>query len=258
MAFQKRRGQRGLFITIDANIGAGKTNACHAIASAATASGWPARVLEEPTQHPGFSHFLERYYQDLQTGENTGGGFAMQMFMLCQRYEQHRLAVEIAWGSQGQVIVQDRPIYGDTVFATTAMERGFMTSEEYQLYVDVYRNMSRDVMPPDIFVFLDVAPEECHERMSVRGRSQEDGVPLDYLQQLNANYQKLIGEMRRRGVRVLTIDWSEFGPPVEIWKNILEMVESDDTWYESLTFSLAREPRIPIIPGARSDTRSNE
>ena len=77
----------------------------------------------------------------------------------------------------GIVVVQDRPIYGDTVFATTAMERGFMTPEEYHLYVDVYRNMSRDVMPPDVFVFLDVSPEECHARMNSRGREQESGVP---------------------------------------------------------------------------------
>jgi len=248
--FGKSDQKKGLFITIDANIGAGKTNACHAIASAATASGWPAQVLEEPTHHPMFNHFLERYYEDLQSGKNTGGGFAMQMFMLCQRYEQHRLAVEQAWGTKGTVVVQDRPIYGDTVFATTAMERGFMTKEEYQLYVDLYRNMSRDMMPPDIFVFLDVSPEECFERMAERGRSEEVGVPLDYLKQLYDNYQKLIGEMRRRGVRVLTVDWSGFGPPVEIWNNIKSMVMSGDSWYENLSFSLTKEPRVPIMPNA--------
>ena len=251
MAFRgDGRENKGLFITIDANLGAGKTNACHAIESATTASGSPAKVLEEPTYHPKFNHFLERYYEDLTTGNNTGGAFAMQMFMLCQRYEQHRLAVETAWGDQGQVIVQDRPISGDTVFATTAMERGFMTKEEYELYVDMYRNMSRDVMPPDIFVYLDVSPEECHERMAARARSQETGVPLDYLEQLYENYQKLLSEMRRRGVRVLTIDWSEFGPPVEIWKNIQQMVLSDDSWYEKLTFSLAKAPRVPIMPAS--------
>ncbi len=254
MPFGEAQGKKGLFITIDANIGAGKTNACHAIASAATASGHPAQVLEEPTHHPKFSHFLGRYYEDLRTGNNTGGGFAMQMFMLCQRYEQHRLAVEQAWGSQGSIVVQDRPIYGDTVFATTAMERGFMTEEEYYLYVDVYRNMSRDMMPPDIFVFLDVSPEECYERMSERGRSAEEGVPLDYLQQLYANYHKLLREMRRRGVRVLTVDWSGFGPPVEIWKRIKEMVSSDESWYENLSFSLTKEPQVPILPTQREDS----
>ena len=248
MAYLQSNEKKGLFITIDANIGAGKTNACHAIASAATASGWPARVLEEPTHHPKFNHFLQRYYDDLQSGKNAGGAFAMQMFMLCQRYEQHRLAVETAWGDQGQVIVQDRPIYGDTVFATTAMERGFMTPEEYQLYIDVYRNMSRDIMPPDIFVYLDCSPEECFDRMHSRGRSEEDGVPLDYLKQLYDNYQKLLGEMRRRGVKVLTVDWSGFGPPVEIWKNIQSLVSSDDSWYEQLTFGLTKDPRVPIAP----------
>jgi len=184
--------KQGLFIAIDANIGAGKTNACHAIGSAATANGWPTRVLEEPTHSPKFTHFLEHYYDDLRTGKNTGGGFSMQMFMLCQRYQQHRLAVEMAWGPQGQVVIQDRPIYGDTVFATTAMERGFMTKEEFELYVDVFRNMSRDVMPPDVFVYLDVSPDECFRRMASPARTQEEGVPLDYLQHLDKNYKLLL------------------------------------------------------------------
>ncbi|MFC1853418.1 deoxynucleoside kinase [candidate division CSSED10-310 bacterium] len=255
--------KQGLFITVDANIGAGKTNACHAITSAAMSSGWQARVLEEPTNHPKFAHFLSRYYDDLRTGNNTGGGFCMQMFMLCQRYEQHRLAVELAWGEQGIAVVQDRPIYGDTAFATTAMERGFMTKEEYELYVDVFRNMSRDVMPPDIFVFLDVPPEECHRRMATRGREQEEGVPLDYLQHLDKNYKLLIREMRRRGVRVMVVDWKDFGPPVELWKSILRMVVSAESWYEQLTFSFAKQPRMPIMTqepeqGAQAEAKTED
>ena len=243
--------RNGLFIAIDANIGAGKTNACHAIASAAMAAGHQTRVMEEPTSHRQFDHFLQRYYADLQSGQNTGGGFAMQMFMLCQRYEQHRLAVEQAWGNDGIVVIQDRPIYGDTVFATTAMERGFMTAEEYDLYVDMYRNISRDVMPPDVFVYLDVKPQDSFDRMHERGRSTEEGVPLEYLEQLYDNYQKLIGEMRRRGVRVLTVDWSGFGPPVEIWKKINNLVESESSWYEELSWSLAKDPRTPIKPNVK-------
>jgi deoxyadenosine/deoxycytidine kinase len=241
--------EKGLFVTVDANIGAGKSNACHAIASAATTSGWPARVLEEPTHSDRFAHFLAHYYDDLKTGNNTGGGFEMQMFMLCQRYEQHRLAVEQAWGVNGQVVIQDRPIYGDTVFATTAMEQGFMSKEEYELYVDVFRNMSRDIMPPDIFIYLNVDPEECYRRMGSRGRKQESGVPLDYLQHLDKNYQKLISEMRRRGVRVLIVDWNEFGPPVDLWNKILGMVDSEESWFEQLTFSFNKHPRMPIVPG---------
>ena len=136
MSFAKKEG---LFITIDANIGAGKTNACHALASASSSAGRKTKVLEEPTNTEKFKHFLSHYYNDLITGKNTGGGFEMQLFMLSQRYEQHKLAVELSWGEKGIIVIQDRPIYGDTVFATTAMERGFMKQEEFDLYVDVFQ-----------------------------------------------------------------------------------------------------------------------
>ena len=67
MPFEEAKKRKGLFVAIDANIGAGKTNACHAIASAAMAAGLPTRVMEEPTHHPKFSHFLQRYYCLLYT-----------------------------------------------------------------------------------------------------------------------------------------------------------------------------------------------
>ncbi len=255
MSFGKKEG---LFITVDANIGAGKTNACHALASASSSRGRQTRVLEEPTHTDRFKHFLSHYYNDLITGKNTGGGFEMQMFMLCQRYEQHRLAVELAWGENGITVIQDRPIYGDTVFATTAMERGFMTKEEFDLYFDVFRNMSRDIMPPDIFVYLNVTPEECHRRMNTRSRSEEEGVPLDYLQHLDRNYTKLVNEMRRRGIRVLEVDWHEFGPPVVLWNKILGMIGSDESWYEQLSFSFAKQPRIPIMPNANEENKNRQ
>jgi deoxyadenosine/deoxycytidine kinase len=108
--------------------------------------------------------------------------------------------------------------------------------------------MSRDVMPPDIFVYLDVSPEECHSRMNSRAREQEAGVPLDYLQHLDKNYRLLIQEMRRRGVRVMVIDWKEFGPPVDVWKQILRMAISSDSWYEQLAFSFGKHPRMPVMP----------
>lgn len=84
--------------------------------------------------------------------------------------------------------------------------------------------------------------------MSERARSAESGVPLDYLKHLDKNYELLVKEMRRRGVKVLIVDWHEFGPPVVLWNQILQMVNSDESWFEQLTFSFNKHPRIPIIP----------
>jgi hypothetical protein len=91
--------------------------------------------------------------------------------------------------------------------------------------------------------------------MSERARSAESGVPLDYLQHLDRNYNLLVKEMRRRGVKVLVVDWHEFGPPVVLWNQIQQMVNSDESWFEQLTFSFAKHPRIPIVPGKESEEK---
>jgi hypothetical protein len=54
--------------------------------------------------------------------------------------------------------------------------------------------------------------------------------------------------MRRGGIRVLEVDWHEFGPPVVLWNKILTMVGSEDSWFEQLSFAFAKQPRVPIMP----------
>jgi hypothetical protein len=46
----------------------------------------------------------------------------------------------------------------------------------------------------------------------------------------------------------MVVDWKEFGPPVELWKQILRMAISSDSWYEQLAFSFAKHPRMPVMP----------
>jgi len=46
----------------------------------------------------------------------------------------------------------------------------------------------------------------------------------------------------------MVIDWKEFGPPVDVWKQILRMAMSSDSWYETLAFSFGKHPRLPVMP----------
>ena len=36
---------------------------------------------------------------------------------------------------------------------------------------------------------------------------------------------------------------------MEVWKQILRMAMSSDSWYEQLAFSYGKHPRIPVMPG---------
>jgi deoxyadenosine/deoxycytidine kinase len=73
--------------------------------------------------------------------------------------------------------------------------------------------MKRFLRYPDILVYLRTDPAVCHERMRRRARSQEAGVPLDYLARIHQKHEELIEEMSNY-TRVLSIDWNFFGGDV--------------------------------------------
>jgi deoxyadenosine/deoxycytidine kinase len=42
---------------------------------------------------------------------------------------------------------------------------------------------------PDAFIYLQVGPEVCYQRLTRRARSEEATVPLEYLQQLHQKHE---------------------------------------------------------------------
>src|SRR3990167_10796208 len=214
-----------MFIAIDANIGSGKTALCHSLYSVLRTRKIKARVFEEPTNTKQFRYFLSRHVEALKKGINAGEAFEMQCWMLVERYAQHKLAVEYSWNNNIWAL-QDRPIYGDSVFAVVANKRGFMSNEQLVLYSRIFSEMSRDLMPPDIFVYLNVSPEIAYERMNERGRKAEDGVPLDYLQDLDSQYQVLLNKLRLRGIPVLEVPWEKYGAPLKLYEQIVEITRN--------------------------------
>merc|ERR1711879_445231 len=42
---------------------------------------------------------------------------------------------------------------------------------------------------PDGILYLHTTPETCHQRMGIRDRSEEKGVPLEYLKQLHEQHE---------------------------------------------------------------------
>jgi deoxyadenosine/deoxycytidine kinase len=96
------RDTHGLFIVVEANIGAGKTEFCHMLGRVREAYDGPTKVLFEPVAKPRFKRLLGRFYQD-----PARWGFAFQMYALNERFKQHTLApstktatwTTTSWGS---------------------------------------------------------------------------------------------------------------------------------------------------------------
>ena len=85
---------------------------------------------------------------------------------------------------------------------------------------------------PHVTVYLDVPPEQCHERIhGLRKRAAEvdSGIPLDYLKGLHGCYEQFLGQMEQRGSSVVRLDWTRFGSADDIAAAIVA-ADSEAAW----------------------------
>ena len=180
-----------VFIGIAGIIGAGKT-------TLATALG----------QHLGLDvHYepvIDNEYLDDFYRETKKYAFAMQIYLLNRRFQQHQ---EIIWRGRGGV--QDRTIYEDAIFAKTLRDMDLMDERDYETYVNLFRNLSNFMCRPNFIIYLDVTPEKSMDRIRERSRGCETGVSLEYLTQLYDGYEEFLGEISRL-IPVLRVQWNEF------------------------------------------------
>jgi thymidylate kinase len=76
---------------------------------------------------------------------------------------------------------------------------------------------------PDLYIFLSKSPEKCLEAIQTRGQTGDGFVTLEYLQELDALYQKLVMKVPCR-VHVLNAD----APPEEIHEKILNILSHNE------------------------------
>ena len=59
---------------------------------------------------------------------------------------------------------------------------------------------------PNIIVYLDVTPEESHERIKMRARDCESALPLEYLRKLSKAYEDFLEDISQL-MPVLRVNW---------------------------------------------------
>jgi deoxyadenosine/deoxycytidine kinase len=200
------------YIGIAGTIGVGKSTLTVDLARALNFEP----ILEEVDGNP----YLEHFYKDMK-----GYGTMMQVWLLNHRFRQHREFVTRISLGKIRGVVQDRTIWEDTIFARMLNEHPdkIITDLDYNTYLDLFDNMVlRELVFPQILIYLDCQPETAIKRISSRGRVMESAVSLDYLRMLKSNYEQFIGEMEGAGVRILRIKWESFQPVSEVVRLVHE------------------------------------
>ena len=205
-----------MFIGIAGIIGAGKTTLCQRLAD---------HLGYEAFNEPGEDNpCLADFYADM----GRWGGM-MQIHLLFRRFEQHQ---RIVWNKE-KGAVQDRTIYEDTIFARLLHEAGFIDKRDYETYVGHFNVMKRFLVYPDVLIYLRVEPEVSMERVRERGRDEEGGITLEYMNNLHAGYELFASEMDSY-TRVLTLDWNEYREPDEVARLVKEKAEENRAFLRDL------------------------
>jgi deoxyguanosine kinase len=172
------------YIAIEGLIGAGKTTLARRLA----ADRGGRLVLEEFEENP----FLPRFYEEPQRY-----AFSVELSFLAQRYHQLKRITEQDLFTPSTVA--DYSLGKSLVFASVTLP-----ADEYRLFMDLYTIMYGDLPKPDLIVYLHMDMERVRKRIHSRGRSYEQQISVDYLEDLQRHYMDHL--QKAAGTRALVVD----------------------------------------------------
>lgn len=184
---------KSLFVAVAGNIGAGKSSLTRLLADH---FGWRP-YFESVDDNP----YLPDFYADMRRWS-----FHLQIYFLANRFKHHKRMTE-----SGEPVIQDRSIYEDAeIFARNLHDIGKMDDRDYSNYVSLFEVMTDYLKSPDLMIYLRASIETLLQQISRRGRSFEQGIQREYLEQLNKHYEGWISHYHRGPLLVIESDNLDF------------------------------------------------
>ena len=156
------------YIAIEGPIGVGKTSLAHLLSKELSAR----LVLEDFEENP----FLPDFYNDPERF-----GFQTQLFFLLQRYRQQQDLRQVDMFQK--LLITDYMFVKDRLFASLNLG-----DKEMQLYDTVASLLERNIIRPDIVIYLQADTDVLMKNIEKRGRNMEKNVTWEYIDALNQVY----------------------------------------------------------------------
>lgn len=163
-------------------------------------------------------NLLDLFYKDQARWAHTFQVHAMSTRITAVReaIERHRRAEQHFDDGSDIIVLCERSVFTDRhVFVETLVEDGKMSAAEYAAYIRAFNYFGRHDYPGEHagVIYLRTRPETCKAHMQERDRTEESGVPLDYLQRLHAQHERAIADTLEtwRGAERLILDVERLG-----------------------------------------------
>ena len=174
------------FITIEGNIGAGKTTLAHLLSKHFNSR----LILEEFAENP----FLPKFYENKQQY-----AFPLELFFMAERYKQLKELLQTK-DMFHQVTISDYLFTKCLLFAKVNLPQ-----EEFLLYQKLFDIINPQLIQPDLLIYLHSPISRLKENIKKRNRSYEQSIESEYLLSLQETYTQYI---RQHNIRTLFIDAS--------------------------------------------------
>ena len=156
------------YIAIEGPIGVGKTSLAELLSKELGAR----LVLEDFEDNP----FLPDFYNDPERF-----GFQTQLFFLLQRYRQQQDLRQVDMFQK--LLITDYMFVKDRLFASLNLE-----DKEMHLYDTVATLLERNIIKPDLVIYLQADTDVLMKNIEKRGRNMERNVTWEYIDALNQVY----------------------------------------------------------------------
>jgi deoxyguanosine kinase len=174
------------FITIEGNIGAGKTTLAHLLARHFNAR----LVLEEFADNP----FLPKFYENPRQF-----AFPLELFFMAERYKQLKDLIHTKDLFQS-VTVSDYLFTKCLLFAKVNLPE-----EEFRLYQRLFDIIHQQLVQPEILIYLHAPVNKLKENIRKRNRAYEQSISDEYLFDIQETYTRYI---RQHNIKTLYVDTS--------------------------------------------------
>ncbi len=172
------------FITIEGNIGAGKTTLAHLLAK-----HYDARlIVEEFADNP----FLAKFYENPKQY-----AFPVELFFMAERYKQLKDLIQTRDMFQ-RVTITDYLFTKCLLFAKVTLPE-----EEFRLYQKLFDIIHQQLTQPDLLIYLHAPVSRLQQNIRKRNRSYEQTIPDSYLENIQETYFQYI---KQHNIKTLIID----------------------------------------------------
>jgi deoxyadenosine/deoxycytidine kinase len=158
------------YVAIEGVIGVGKTSLAHLLEERLNAK----LVMEKFDENP----FLADFYLDPERY-----AFQTQLFFLLSRYRQQQELRQTEVFHK--LVISDYMFVKDRLFASLNLD-----DKEMSLYDSVAKILEKNILNPDLVIYLQADTPRLMERITLRNRDFEKNMSPDYIDALNQIYNE--------------------------------------------------------------------